>query len=70
MKKTVWANIYIFEASKNSVLANNKKTMHNVSVLLKIVYVSSKQRLTLAKKNICLHQTEPLFEPNRASVYI
>ena len=35
-------------------------------VLLNRVTVSSKQKLTLAKKDLCLYQTEPLFEPNRA----
>ena len=39
-------------------------------MLLNRVSVSSKRRLTLAKKDHCLHQTEPLFEPNRASVYV
>jgi hypothetical protein len=43
---------------------------NRASVLLNRVSVSSKRMLTLAKKDLCLHQTEPLFEPKRASVYV
>ena len=43
---------------------------NRASVLLYRVSVSSKQRLTFTKKYICLHQTEPLFEPNRTSAYV
>ena len=39
-------------------------------VLLNRVSLSSKLRLSLAKKGLCLHQTEPLLESNRASVYV
>ena len=42
---------------------------NRASVLLKRVSVSSKQSPTLAKKDLCLHQTGPLFQPNRASIY-
>ena len=43
---------------------------NRASVLLNRVSVSSKRRLTLSKKDLYRHQTEPLFEPNRASVYV
>ena len=43
---------------------------NRASVLLNRVSVSSKRRPTLGKKDICLHQTEPIFEQNRASVYV
>ena len=42
---------------------------HKMFALIR-VSVSFKQSLTLSKKYLYLHQTEPLFEPNRASVYV
>ena len=50
--------------------------MHHVcstnraSVLLNKISVSSKRRVTLAKKDIRLHQTEPRFEPKEGFVYV
>ena len=45
-------------------------SINRASVLLNRVSVSCKGRLTLAKKDIRLHQTEPLFEPNKAFVFV
>ena len=72
----VWANIYLFETFKSPSLCSHQKpyTMsvwpNRASVLLNRVSVSSKWRLTLSKKDLYLYQTEPLFELNRASVYV
>lgn len=75
--KGVWGNKYMVQTlKKNLSLCTHQKhyTMsvwpNRASVLLNRVSVCSKQRLTLAKKDLCLYQTGPLFEPNRASVYV
>ena len=61
-RKGVLGNRYLFESLKNSVFVFSSKTIHCVCL--------TKQGLCVAKQSICLHQTEPLFEPNRASVYV
>ena len=43
---------------------------NRASGLLNSVSVSCKLKLTLAKKDIRLHQTEPLFEQKKAFVYV
>ena len=54
----------------SSKQCNMSVTTNRASMLLNKVSVSAKWRLTLAKKDIRFHQTEPLFEPNKAFVYV
>ena len=73
-RKVVCGHIYLFESLKTMSLCSHQKqytisvSTNRASVSIIRVSISSKRRLTL-KKTICLHQTEPLFEPNRAFVY-
>ena len=76
-KEKVFGETYIFLKHLKTLSSCSHEKQYTMtvwpnraSVLPNRGSVSSKQRLTLAKKDLCLHQTEPLFEANRASAYV
>ena len=63
LEKHIYVFIFFQRQCTMSVSPNR------ASVFLNRVPVSSKQSLAITKKDFCLHQTEFLFQPNRASLW-